>query len=359
MQGTITNTSTKPKNSLRPYTLLEILDRTFRIYRDNFATFVGLVAVVTIPLTVVNVLGTFWMLERLSRSGLDLNSISSGRADPRAFNTTNMSNLFGELLTAYAAFFVLLVVVSLLQAILINGPLTYIASERFLGRKVGIGEAVRVVSKRLSRLGVGLILYYAILVMLGIVMVPIAFACGLGFGVLLYLGVTMYAFLVPVLILEQTGTMQGMNRAWALGRSRVWPVVGVVLLISILTWIITIALGTASDLIIRQAAASISSTTEQIISIIEQALIAIVISPVLPIGLTLLYYDTRVRTEGLDIALQSTGKPDPRPEDIISPPVESMNSKDFVNLGIFVVIPFLLFAAYVGLIFALVGGRQF
>src|SRR5687768_10817086 len=128
MQGTITNTSTKPKNSLRPYTLLEILDRTFRIYRDNFATFVGLVAVVTIPLTVVNVLGTFWMLERLSRSGLDLNSISRGRADPRAFNTTNMSNLFGELLTAYAAFFVLLVVVSLLQAILINGPLTYIAS---------------------------------------------------------------------------------------------------------------------------------------------------------------------------------------------------------------------------------------
>jgi hypothetical protein len=126
------------------------------------------------------------------------------------------------------------------------------------------------------------------------------------------------------------------------------------LLIGVLTWIITLALSAASQLIIRQTAASISFTTEQIISIIEQALIAIVISPVLPIGLTLLYYDTRVRTEGLDIALQSTGNPDARPEDIISPPVEGPNSKDFVNLGIFVVIPFLLFAAYFGLIFALV-----
>jgi hypothetical protein len=134
----------------------------------------------------------------------------------------------------------------------------------------------------------------------------------------------------------------------------VWPVVGIVLLISVLTWIITFALGTASDLIIRQTAASISFTTEQIIAVAEQALISVVISPVLPIGLTLLYYDTRVRTEGLDIALQSTGKPDARPEDIISPPVESMNSRDFVNLGIFVVIPFLLFAAYFALIFALV-----
>jgi hypothetical protein len=357
MEGIITKQKNST-NSLRPYTLLEILDRTFRIYRDNFATFVGLVAVVTIPLTVVNVLGTFWMLERLARSGLDLDAISRGRADPRAFNSTNMSNLFGELLTAYAAFFILLIVVSLLQGILINGPLTYIASERFLGRKVGLGEAIRVVSNRLFRLGVGLIVYYAILVMLAIVMVPIAFACGLGIGVLLYLGVTMYAFLVPVLILEETGTLHGMNRAWALGRARVWPVVGIVLLIGVLTWIITLALGTASDLIIRQSAASISFTTEQIIAVIEQAVIAIVISPVLPIGLTLLYYDTRVRSEGLDIALQSTGKADARPEDIISPPVESMNSKDFVNLGIFVVIPFLLFAAYFGLAFALVSGAR-
>jgi hypothetical protein len=117
-------------------------------------------------------------------------------------------------------------------------------------------------------------------------------------------------------------------------------------------------LSTASDLIITQAASSISFMAEQVISIIIQAVIGIVISPILPIGLTLLYYDARVRTEGLDIALQTTGKPDARPEDIISPPVDGPNSKDFVNLGIFVIIPFLLLVAYFGVIFTVMSGLR-
>ena len=44
--------------SRRPmtFTFLELLDRTFRLYRENFVTIVGLVAIVTIPITIITLL---------------------------------------------------------------------------------------------------------------------------------------------------------------------------------------------------------------------------------------------------------------------------------------------------------------
>src|SRR5690242_2530182 len=35
------------------FTFLELLDRTFRLYRDNFLTIVGLVAVVSVPIGIL------------------------------------------------------------------------------------------------------------------------------------------------------------------------------------------------------------------------------------------------------------------------------------------------------------------
>ena len=40
-------------------------------------------------------------------------------------------------------------------------------------------------------------------------------------------------------------------------------------------------------------------------------IIDVFIAPIWPVALTLLYYDTRVRVEGLDIALRTVNVPDP------------------------------------------------
>jgi len=39
------------KQPLQPSTVLELIDRTFRIYRENFLTFLVPVALVTVPIT--------------------------------------------------------------------------------------------------------------------------------------------------------------------------------------------------------------------------------------------------------------------------------------------------------------------
>ena len=58
----------------------------------------------------------------------------------------------------------------------------------------------------------------------------------------------------------------------------------------------------------------------QLINTLASAIINVLILPLFPISMTLLYYDTRTRVEGLDLALAALDKPDPRPADIASPP---------------------------------------
>jgi hypothetical protein len=41
------------QNPLVPRRLVEVIDRTFRIYRENFIAFIALVALVTVPVTLV------------------------------------------------------------------------------------------------------------------------------------------------------------------------------------------------------------------------------------------------------------------------------------------------------------------
>jgi hypothetical protein len=88
-------------------------------------------------------------------------------------------------------------------------------------------------------------------------------------------------------------------------------------------------------LITQGNVASVSFTASQALQIVLQAIVSIFLAPVLPVALTLMYYDTRVRVEGLDIALQSVGKPDPRPADVMSPPAHGfMTGRDYGNVGI-------------------------
>jgi hypothetical protein len=139
------------------------------------------------------------------------------------------------------------------------------------------------------------------------------FLCGLGFGLIAYIWVAFSAFVTPIIVLERTGVIAGMQRAWVLGKARVWTILGVSIAILMITFVIGLALGFAVQLVIRPAIGSASYTAATAVQIILQTIVAVFIAPIWPITLTLLHYDARVRVEGLDIALQAVDKPDPRP----------------------------------------------
>src|SRR5687768_3708515 len=129
-------------NSLRTYTVLEILDRTFRIYRENFWSYAGLVAIVTVPLSIINLIASQSYLTQLQNQELT-------RSQQVA--ATNNFTLFISLTT---------IVIAIVQAIFINGTLTFMASEHHLGGKITIVEAFRHSRGRFLTLFAALFVFY-------------------------------------------------------------------------------------------------------------------------------------------------------------------------------------------------------
>src|SRR5260370_28976442 len=115
-----------------------------------------------------------------------------------------------------------------------------------------------------------------------------------------------------------TGMTEGMNWAWALAKARFWPVFGFSAGVGFIYFLIYLALLTFSVLV-RGTVSGASFGATQIIQTLLQGIITIFVTPILPIGFTVLYYYTRVRLEGLHIALDSGNTPDPRPSDLGSP----------------------------------------
>src|SRR4051794_37683188 len=103
----------QPTSNQPSLSFIELLKRTFAIYRENFWTIIGLVAFVTIPISLLNIIISPQPLAALT--------------SPTLSDTPDMSGLLLSLL-------------SLLETILITAPLTYLVSEYLFGHKLSIGE---------------------------------------------------------------------------------------------------------------------------------------------------------------------------------------------------------------------------
>lgn len=300
------------------FTFLELLDRSFRVYRENFGTFVVLSAFITIPITLIN--------------GF-LNLASSSAILPTSgLSRTQLSNNWGLLCLAPLISLTLI----LIQVVLTDGMLTYMTSEYLFGRRVTIGEAYQAVKDRFSRLGCSFILFCIILFALAVPIVFIGAVCfpaWAGLGLVAYIGIATFAYLTPVIVLENVNTTFGLNRAWWLGKSRFWTAFGVIFLIYLLGVIFGVIFNLLAQFLTASVLNTQSSVTFQVIILVFSTIVGVVIVPVMPIALTLLYYDTRSRLEGLDLALATLDNAQGRPIHIESPtPGPFLNSRDVVNV---------------------------
>ena len=300
------------------YSFLEILDRTFRIYRENFVTVASYVALVSIPIAILSLL--------LSRSmTTSLTTLQTTRSSA-GFNSGP------ALLSSLVVVFL-----SLIETVLTYSVVSYIASESYFGRKSGIGEAFRATRSRLTRLGCGFVLFYMVLFVIAVAIFFITSVCSpaiIGIVAVVYIGLATFALLTPVFVLEDTNAASGINRAYGLGRARFWTAVIVLAAIYIISLVLNVALGSVLRLLgLSSVGSSLSAT--QLLNTLVTAVINVLITPLFPIAMTLLYYDTRTRVEGLDLALASVDKPDARPSDLISPPsVPIVTRRDLLNMVI-------------------------
>ena len=116
--------------------------------------------------------------------------------------------------------------------------------------------------------------------------------------------------LAPVVVLERLGAIEALRRAWDLGRSRFWWLLGFVFILTLLSQLIITGPVYLIEFIMRYVLASQINLQSQLIwtSVIQvfvQMVGGLLYLPLQLTAMTVVYFDLRVRSEGLDLALQA------------------------------------------------------
>lgn len=286
-------------SNLRPMQLGEILDGTFSIYRRHFALFMQLsLLVVWLPASV-------WVYLQVRYSGL---------------RGADLVTAFEQHTLRSVVILLVLLVVSSAAGLLLKAGTIQVISESYLGHEPRLGPALRLgVSKIISLLVVAIskMLLLAVVYIIGAIAVGILVVLGRLGGITLavVLGVVGgcglvwlicwvacgYGVTTQTVVLEDlASSFDAFARAWDLTRGFRLKVLGV----AVVTWLIShflpqIVAGTMSVVILG------ASPAVQPVLVVLTALLSILLAPVMPCALTLLYYDLRVRREGFDLQMLS------------------------------------------------------
>ncbi|MBK9924314.1 MAG: hypothetical protein IPP66_03400 [Anaerolineales bacterium] len=287
--------------SLRPLRLGELLDQAIRLYRRNFLTFIGIIAVVYVPVTILQTAAA----ALLSNSMLDRSSLTS----------QNIFQNSGYWIGLLSIFILAFVQVFLVQGVA-TSALARAMGNNYLGRKVGIVDAYVGIGRSWLSL-FGALLFLGIIffiIVLWWVIVPCV-GWFTGFGMIVFLTGAIAPLVAPAVILEGQGAIEGVRRAWSLARRRFWPLLGYIFVLYLFSFIIVRGPAAIVSAVLSSTMQSFDNTTNYVlISTIVQSFITLITTllyyPLQMSAFTLIYFDLRVRTEGFDIAL-STMQLDP------------------------------------------------
>jgi hypothetical protein len=300
--------------SLRPLRLGELLDQSIRLYRRNFLTFIGIIAVIYVPITILQIASTTLM----SSSIFDLSA-----ASPEEI-FTKPGYWIGMLSTIMLAFLQIFLVRGIA-----TGALARAVGDNYLGRKTGILEAYRGIGKSWISL-LGALLFLGLLFIVAFLWWVIIPCVGwfTGLGMMVVLAGVISPLTSPAVVLEGQSAFSGVRRAWSLARRRFWPLIGYIFVLYLFNLFIVYGPTAIVNAIVTATLPAFDDpTTYLVVSTIIQSLVGLVATliyyPLQMTAFTLIYFDLRVRTEGFDIAMQTmevTGDANSEEQLMPSPP---------------------------------------
>jgi hypothetical protein len=282
--------------------LPELLDELFRLYRNHFSLIIGVALLVALP-------GLVWALVtgvyRLnSASYTNLVTTTPGAAP--SFNSQQLQSLLGTILLGLLGGIILLP--------FSVGAVYRAVADVAQGRPATIGSVLReTLARYWPLLGlIGLVFAFALVwfiaEIIGFVLLVLP---GLAvFCAAVYLGVR-WSLVVAAMMAEDIGPIRGLGRSWNLVKTQWWRTFGILLIVTILQTIITWGLGLLFGVIVALVSTGdLQAALGQIVGTIVGA----VVSPITTIAVVLLYFDLRVRKEGLDLdQLAQQASPGPAP----------------------------------------------
>jgi hypothetical protein len=236
--------------ALRPRSPSELVDAAFQILRAHYPQFVMCAALAYAPWLVVQLV---WYSE-----------------------PARLLTMPPEVTAAFGLGIWL--VFALMSAVLI-----VCASQAYLGEPVDVGIAARQALPRLH------------LVMLGAVLRYFLMFIGLFFFIVgaLYV-MTRFFAVTPAIVLERRGIGGAFSRSSQLSRNRKRHIFNTVGLASLIYWVLAFGVQIG-----------VAIVGNLFVQAIVGAVVTVMVYPVVAIAEALLYYDTRIKSEGLDIELMA------------------------------------------------------
>lgn len=272
-------------SDLRPRFVWDIVDDAFDLYRERFGQLCALSAVVHIPTHLT------YMVLLVSRAEYLPGTPTS---DERQ----------GVALLLWMPLYIV-------ASVLATGATAAVVEDFLTGRRElkSVGAAYRRVGPRFGRL-TGAALLTGLATLIG--------ACALLIGALVpALGFTFAAACIQI---EGRGVQGALRRSYDLVKGAPGKVIGLVFLVGFITTVLTVAVESLTELaflFVQFGGDTVERQAQE--AVLQEALSGVttmLLTPLLSIATTLLYYDFRVRREGLDIvaAAEETGytlAPDP------------------------------------------------
>ena len=294
---------------LRPLTLGELLDRSFSIYRRHFWLFVGIMAVPSILMLLMSVIVQFLQPENPALAGPP-----SEDADPMV--------LVPLIIGVFLLIFVGLIVYWITYAIA-TGAATVAVAQLYRGHTITIqgayapvrGEALAIAFLLfLIALRIGSVMFVTA-ALIGLfaagaaALAPLLSVAAVGFGVMVVFVVFVwmmlrYSIAVPALVLEGATATEALGRSIELTKGHLGRVFVVVLFCAIIAYAAMFMFN--GPFMVAAALAGPETTTAfwlNLTGVVFGSVANALTGSLVIIALAVLYYDLRVRKEGLDLQL--------------------------------------------------------
>jgi hypothetical protein len=264
---------------LRPLSVGEVLDASFKIVRQSFSTLAACVLVVALPLNIVNTLITASTSD--NAFNLDSNT-STGTGRDFSSGTTELAG------------FLLTTTLSIVLMTIATAACFRAVSGVYLGEAPTVGGSLAFAASRLLPV-IGLSVLYFLGLIPAFVALIIPFV---------WLSVA-WSVSFPALLSEGIGPVAALRRSFRLVKGRWWPTFGALLVMYLLVAVISGILGallgaTLIAAVDNEAVAAVFYT-------IINTLSSLITLPLMASVLTVVYFDLRVRKEGFDLQLLARG----------------------------------------------------
>ncbi len=283
---------------LRPRSIGELLDQAIRQYRKKFLTYVGIIAVMQVPLTLLQLLVTFFTYrgtydELLSQSGAP----SAGQ--------------LGTLISGSLANIVLAIMTIVLVQGIAASALVRAMADNYLGEDTGILDAYKKSAKIWPKLVGGLLLVGIVAIAAFVWLLIPLIGWITGPGLLAFLSLMVAPMIAPSVVLEKKKAGAAFSRAWFLAKKRFWWLCGYMLILALFGYIVVSAPVQIIEFFFqsRTQQAILAGSDVQlvmwqtILTALLQMLLGLLYQPLHAVGAMLAYFDLRIRFEGFDLAV--------------------------------------------------------